>query len=217
MGKINIKSTPNVLTVIRIILAFFAILFVCLYKTKTGICDNLYGYMFTSIYVHIPIAYVVAGSIFLFACATDWLDGHLARKYKWVSNFGKLWDPIADKILIDGLLIALAVNNSIPVFVTIIMIIRDIIIDAMRMYASSNGRIVPANIWGKLKTVTQMVAITVTFFAFGIVENIQNNVIAYYFVINLLHLIACAFSVASGIIYAINIQGNNNKTNATKK
>lgn len=218
MGKIDKKSTPNVLTVIRIILAFFAILFVCLYKTKTGICNNLYGYMFASIYVHIPIAYVVAGSIFLVACVTDWLDGYLARKYKWISNFGKLWDPIADKILIDGLLIALAVNNSIPVFVPIIMIIRDIVIDAMRMYASSIGHVVSANIWGKLKTVAQMIAITVTFFAFGIVQNVQSNVIVYYFVINLLHLIACVFSVTSGIIYAINIQGNNNnKANAAKK
>lgn len=218
MDKIKAKSIPNILTIIRIILAIFAILFVCLYKAKNaGINYTLYHYFFSGMYFYIPVAYIIAGSIFLVACATDWIDGHLARKYNWISDFGKLWDPIADKILIDGLLIALAVNNSIPVFVPIIMIIRDIIVDAMRMYASSKGNVVAANIWGKLKTVAQMIAIATTFFAFGIVENAQNHLVLYYFVVNLLYLIACTFSITSGIIYAINIHGKSNKANVTKK
>lgn len=218
MDKIKAKSIPNILTIIRIILAIFAILFVCLYKIENASLNyTLYGYIFSGMYIHIRVAYIVAGSIFLAACVTDWVDGHLARKYNWISDFGKLWDPIADKILIDGLLIALAVNNSIPVFVPIVMIIRDIVVDAMRMYASSKGNVVAANIWGKLKTVTQMIAIATTFFAFGIVEYTQNHLVLYYFVVNLLYLIACVFSITSGIIYAINIQGKSNKANVTKK
>ena len=217
MGKIDKKSTPNILTVIRIILAICAILFVCLYKTETRISDTLYGYMLLNLDIQIPIAYIIAGAIFLVACATDWLDGYLARKYNWISNFGKLWDPIADKILVDGLLIALAINSSIPIYVPIVMIIRDIVVDAMRMYASSKGNVVAANIWGKLKTVTQMIAIAATFFVFGIVENAQNHLVLYYFVVNLLYLIACTFSITSGIIYVINIQGKNKKANVTEK
>ena len=200
MEKISKKSIPNILTIVRIILAVFAILFVCIEKFwKTA----AFSYMFNDYktVVYIPITYILAGVFFVIASITDLLDGYLARKYNWISNFGKLWDPIADKILINGVLIGLAVNGSVPVFIPIIMICRDIIVDASRMYASTKGKVVAANIWGKLKTVSQMIGIILILFVFGIV----NNNVFHYLVQNLCLLVATVFSVVSGVIYEIQI------------
>ena len=201
MEKISKKSIPNILTIVRIALAVFAILFVCIEKFwKTA----AFSYMFNDYktVVYIPITYILAGVFFVIASITDLLDGHLARKYNWISNFGKLWDPIADKILINGVLIGLAVNGSVPVFIPIIMICRDIIVDASRMYASTKGKVVAANIWGKLKTVSQMIGIILILFVFGIVNN---NDVFHYLVQNLCLLVATVFSVVSGVIYEIQI------------
>ena len=195
MEKISKKSIPNILTIVRIILAVFTILFVCIYKFWP---TKAFSYMFNDI----PITYILAGVFFVIASITDLLDGHLARKYNWISNFGKLWDPIADKILINGVLIGLAVNGSVPVFIPIIMICRDIIVDASRMYASTKGKVVAANIWGKLKTVSQMIGIILILFVFGIVNN---NDVFHYLVQNLCLLVATVFSVVSGVIYEIQI------------
>ena len=200
MEKISKKSIPNILTIVRIILAVFAILFVCIEKFwKTA----AFSYMFNDYktVVYIPITYILAGVFFVIASITDLLDGHLARKYNWISNFGKLWDPIADKILINGVLIGLAVNGSVPAFIPIIMISRDTIVDASRMYASTKGKVVAANIWGKLKTVSQMIGIILILFVFGIV----NNNVFHYLVQNLCLLVATVFSVVSSVIYEIQI------------
>ena len=203
MEKISKKSIPNILTIVRIILAVFTILFVCIYKFWP---TKAFSYMFNDI----PITYILAGVFFVIASITDLLDGHLARKYNWISNFGKLWDPIADKILINGVLIGLAVNGSVPAFIPIIMISRDTIVDASRMYASTKGKVVAANIWGKLKTVFQMIAIILILFSFGIV---YNNLVFYYLVQNLFLLVATVFSVVSGVIYEIQIFKKENKVN----
>lgn len=200
MEKISKKSIPNILTIVRIILAVFAILFVCIYNHWN---TEAFSYTFNDgTRVGVPITYILAGVFFVIASFTDLMDGQLARKYHWISDFGKLWDPIADKILINGVLIGLAVNGSIPVFIPIIMICRDIIVDASRMYASTKGKVVAANIWGKLKTVFQMIAIILILFSFGIVSN---NLVFQYLVQNLLLLVATVFSVVSGVIYEVQI------------
>lgn len=202
MEKISKKSIPNILTIVRIILAVFAILFVCIYNYKFWDTEA-FSYTFNDgTKVAVPITYILAGVFFVIASITDLMDGQLARKYHWISDFGKLWDPIADKILINGVLIGLAVNGSIPVFIPIIMICRDIIVDASRMYASTKGKVVAANIWGKLKTVFQMIAIILILFSFGIVNN---NLVFQYLVQNLFLLVATVFSVVSGVIYEVQI------------
>ena len=213
MEKISKKSIPNILTIVRIILAVFAILFVCIEKFwKTAAFSYMFNDYKTVVYV--PITYILAGVFFVIASITDLLDGYLARKYNWISNFGKLWDPIADKILINGVLIGLAVNGSVPVFIPIIMICRDIIVDASRMYASTKGKVVAANIWGKLKTVFQMIAIILILFSFGIV---YNNLVFHYLVQNLLLLVATVFSVVSGVIYEIQIFKKEKQVNEQQK
>ena len=214
MEKISKKSIPNILTIVRIILAVFAILFVCIYKSWP---TEAFWYTFNDgTKVAVPITYILAGVFFVIACITDLMDGQLARKYHWISDFGKLWDPIADKILINGVLIGLAVNGSIPVFISIIMICRDIIVDASRMYASTKGKVVAANIWGKLKTVFQMIAIILILFSFGIVI-VSNNLVFQYLVQNFFLLVATVFSVVSGVIYEVQIFKKEKHANEQQK
>ena len=94
------------------------------------------------------------------------------------------------------------------------MICRDIIVDASRMYASTKGKVVAANIWGKLKTVLQMIAIILILFSFGIV---YNNLVFHYLVQNLLLLVATVFSVVSGVIYEIQIFKKEKQVNEQQK
>lgn len=97
--------------------------------------------------------------IFIFASTTDYLDGVIARKYNLITTFGKFVDPIADKLLVNTLLLLLACDQRISIVLVILMISRDTIVDAVRFFASASNRVLPANVWGKLKTVLQMIAI----------------------------------------------------------
>ena len=116
----------------------------------------------------IDLINLIAAVIFVLASITDYFDGMLARKWNQVTNLGKFLDPIADKMLVDSLLIFLVIRPSynenqltIPLFCTVLMILRDLIIDTMRSVAAAKGKVVAANIFGKLKTVFQMIAIPV--------------------------------------------------------
>ncbi len=109
--------------------------------------------------------------VFIIAAATDFLDGYLARKWKQVTTLGKFLDPIADKMLVNSSLVILAVTMPfygnvpalIPWFCVVIMILRDLVVDTMRFVAASKGKVVAANIFGKLKTIFQMVALPLVF------------------------------------------------------
>ena len=108
--------------------------------------------------------------VFLLASMTDFLDGYLARKNNEVTDLGKFLDPIADKMLINSMMVFLALNfvslashQRFAFFLVIIMIIRDLVVDGLRFMVAKKNVVVAANIFGKLKTVTQMVAIIVVF------------------------------------------------------
>jgi len=105
---------------------------------------------------------------FIVAAFTDLVDGYLARKWHQVTDLGKFLDPIADKLLVDCMLIFLVIQSSygkddmlIPVFAVILMIARDLVIDGLRSLAASKNVVLAANMFGKIKTVCQMVAIPV--------------------------------------------------------
>lgn len=102
---------------------------------------------------------IVAFTIFTIASITDFFDGYLARKYNLMTTFGKFADPIADKMLVNTMLLLLSNSNYLIILPVIIMITRDIIVDGMRMLASNNGVVVSAGYLGKLKTVSQMILI----------------------------------------------------------
>lgn len=111
--------------------------------------------------VVLPGTQVITLIIFAVASFTDFLDGYIARKYKMITSFGKFIDPIADKLLVNTVFILLAVSGTVSIVPVLFMIWRDTIVDAMRMMAAQKGVVVAAGIWGKLKTVLQMVTIIV--------------------------------------------------------
>jgi len=102
---------------------------------------------------------IIALVLFIAASLTDMLDGKIARKYNLVTNFGKLMDPVADKLLVCSAMIVLVQMGRIPAWIVIIIISRDFIINGLRLIASDNGVVIAASYWGKFKTVFQMIMI----------------------------------------------------------
>lgn len=103
--------------------------------------------------------YFICAILFCIASYTDYLDGQIARKNHLITTFGKFMDPIADKLLVNSVLILLAYDNKIPVLCVILMTGRDLIVDAIRLMAAQNQKVIAAGPLGKLKTVCQMLAI----------------------------------------------------------
>lgn len=106
-------------------------------------------------------------AIFVAASVTDWFDGHLARKYNLITNFGKFMDPLADKLLVCSAMICMIELDKLPAWVVIIIIGREFIISGFRLIAAENGIVIAANYWGKFKTVSQMIMIILLMLNFG--------------------------------------------------
>ena len=111
----------------------------------------------------LPIVNIIILIIFLVASFTDYLDGHIARKRNIVTNFGKFLDPIADKLLVLAALVMLVEVGIIPGWITIIIAAREFMVSAIRMLVATEGKVIAASKLGKIKTVTQMVAISLAF------------------------------------------------------
>lgn len=103
----------------------------------------------------------IALAIFIIASLTDLLDGKIARKYNLVTNFGKFTDPLADKLLVCSVLIAMSSLGVIPAWITIVIIAREFIISGFRLIAAEKGVVIAASMWGKWKTTFQMVMLCV--------------------------------------------------------
>ena len=133
-------NLPNKLTVLRMIMIVPFVVFML-----TDIAGDLSKW--------------IALALFVVASLTDLLDGHIARKYNLVTNFGKFVDPLADKLLVCAAMICLVETGKIPSWVVIIIISREFIISGFRLIASDNGIVIAASYWGKFKTVFQMIMI----------------------------------------------------------
>ena len=121
--------------------------------------------------VGIPITYLIMDVIFIIASITDKLDGYIARSRNQVTTFGKFLDPIADKILVLAAMIMLVEFGKLPAWIPVIVLAREFIVSGYRLIAvEKGGKVIAASVWGKLKTVTQMIAIILAFLdvnAFG--------------------------------------------------
>ena len=145
----------------------------------------------------IDTKYIIAGVLFIIASLTDFLDGYVARKYNMVTDFGKMMDAIADKVLVNGVLILLAYNHNLPVIVPVVVILRDTVVDAIKMASGAKGKVVAASMAGKVKTACMMVGLTLVLFS---------NIPFEFFGIGVgkgLVLLATCLSVYSGLEYYI--------------
>ncbi|WP_084269023.1 CDP-diacylglycerol--glycerol-3-phosphate 3-phosphatidyltransferase [Mycoplasmoides alvi] len=201
------KNIPNILTVSRIILI---IPIIVLLSIETNLIYS-FNFLFLSseININVSIGLFISGILFIISGFTDWLDGYLARKWDVVSNIGKLWDPLADKILINSVLIIFAVKGYVHFIIVIIFVVRDIIIDGLRMFAMNRNILLSANIFGKLKTIFQMLACSLTFFVFGLSFNLNltsGEEIWYWIIQMLIYWFALIFSILSCVIYFNQVQ-----------
>ncbi len=179
-------NLPNKLTVFRMILVpiFLIVAYVGIPGTILGVSNTFW----------------VLDIIFIIASLTDKFDGAIARKYNLVTDFGKFLDPIADKILVLSALVMLVEFGKIPAWIPIIVLAREFLVSGYRLVAAqSSGKVIAANIWGKLKTVTQMIAIILIFIdsynffdfiqkhsemnIFGLVLNVVTSVLMFISVI----------------------------------
>ena len=153
-------NLPNKLTILRVILIPFFVVFMLF--DITGAADKW-----------------IALVIFCGASLTDMLDGKIARKYNLVTNFGKFMDPLADKLLVCTALICLTSMNRLNVIVVLVIIAREFIISGFRLVASDNGIVIAASYWGKFKTVSQMALIIVLIMDLGGVWNVVGTVLTW--------------------------------------
>lgn len=152
-------------------------------------------------FLNIPITDWVIDMIFVIASITDKLDGYIARSKNQITTFGKFLDPIADKILVLAAMLMLVEMNRLPAWIPVIVLAREFIVSGYRLVAvEKGGNVIAANLWGKLKTVTQMIAIILAFLdknAFGIFLTGNLEGIEFYF--NILTSILMFVSVIATI------------------
>lgn len=153
-------NLPTKITVMRLFLTVIIVALLC-------IPFSFFGFNFPKYDVNgvaVELNYIIAGVIFIVASLTDFLDGYLARKNNQVTDTGKMLDAIADKVLVNPILVILAANGFINAIIPVIIISRDIIVDAIKMEAANKGKVVAAIKSGKLKTASMMVGLTLVFF-----------------------------------------------------
>jgi CDP-diacylglycerol--glycerol-3-phosphate 3-phosphatidyltransferase len=183
-------NIPNQITVARLILTLLFVVAISYDFTFQGL---------------------VAFSIFVIASFTDWLDGYLARKWNQTTDFGKLLDPLADKILVTSALFFLVYVDLVPLWMAILMVSREFLITGLRLIATAKGIVLAAERTGKHKTISQLVAILIAL-AYLTVEEIQFHIQDRAFLpetiiygidklITLSFWIATLLTIASGFLY----------------
>ena len=186
-------NLANKLTIFRIILVPIMVI-VSFFETNTT-------------YFGIPITYLIMDFIFIIASITDKLDGSIARSRNQITTFGKFLDPLADKILVLAAMMMLVEFAKLPAWVPIIVVAREFIVSGYRLVAvEKGGKVIAASIWGKLKTVTQMIAIILAFidvngfFAFTN-GNLTGFALGLNVVASFMMLISVVATIFSGVDY----------------
>ena len=186
-------NLANKLTIFRIILVPFMVIIPFL-----GIEGDLLG---------IPITYWLIDIVFILASITDKLDGYIARSKNQITTFGKFLDPLADKILVLAAMIMLVEMNKLPAWIPIIVLAREFMVSGYRLVAvEKGGKVIAASKWGKLKTVTQMIAIILAFLdlnAFGtcFMGILEGGDFVLNFIVTIMMIIQTIATVFSGIDY----------------
>ena len=184
-------NLPNKISLSRIFMAVI-IIFLCLFPFYS-LNINIPQYNVNGIIV--DMRYIISGIIFIIASVSDFIDGRMARKNNLVTDTGKILDSIADKVLVNSVLIIFASNGFIHPIIAVIYIFRDEVVNALRIHAAKNGVVVAAGMNGKIKTFAMMVGLSLMFFynlPFELI-NIRLDKFLVFF--------ATIMSVVSGIEY----------------
>ena len=187
-------NLPNRLTISRIILTVVIIIILTFPFYQVGIEFPMWTWRFKEV-IEVDSRYIISGILFVIASFTDFLDGKIARKRGLVTDFGKFIDAIADKVLVNSVLILLATNAIISPIIPVVIIFRDTIVDSIRMMPANKGVVVAAGKAGKAKTAIMMVGLTLTFF-YNLPFEIWNIDVS-----TVLLVIATVLSIYSGIEY----------------
>ena len=183
-------NLPNKLTLIRIAIVPFFVLFMC-------VSD-------------IPLRFVWALLLFVAASVTDLLDGKIARKYDLITNFGKFLDPLADKILVAAALVCFVEQGWTYSWIVIIILLREFTVSGIRLAAISGNQtaVIPANIWGKVKTVFTMIAIIAVLamhilMTFGLLVELEGSFVSIpvQIITDILMYLTAAVTLISGVKY----------------
>lgn len=170
-------NTPNKLTLLRVIMIP----------------------VFMVVYMYYNVYPIISAGIFALAFLTDMLDGYLARKNNQVSNFGKIMDPLADKVLVAAAMVLLTASGIVNAWVTVLVLAREFAVSGIRIAAAAEGNVVAASIWGKIKTIWQFIAITIALLLSG-----KNEIFEWQqLFIEILMWINLALTVLSGADYII--------------
>lgn len=181
-------NLPNILTISRVVITPF--------------------FLVTILMETLPHRFLIACIIFSIASITDAIDGHLARKNNQITNFGKFLDPIADKILTTAALLAFMSMGLCNIWIVMLVLTREFAIASVRMVAATNGVVIPANVWGKIKTVSQMVFTILIMLLGEVYFVVESSNVALFaklpdlsLISNGLLWITAILTVVSGIIY----------------
>lgn len=185
-------NKANKITISRIILSIVIVIILLFPFYEIGV--EFPTYLLKGRIV-IDLKYIIVGLLFIIASLTDYLDGFVARKYNMVTDFGKLIDTISNKILINSVLIVLACEGKISVIVTVVIIVRDIIVDSLKMNMANKGYTVGEIYLSKIKTITLMIGIILTLF-----YNVPFELIPLR-VSDFLLAVAAILSVITGVKY----------------
>ena len=175
-------NLPNKLTIVRMVLTpVFLVVFLAPF---------------------IPYHYFLGLIVYAAGCITDFLDGKIARKYNLITTFGKLADPVADKMLTTAALLALMDAGYCSLYIVFIVLTREFAVTSVRLAASAQGVVIPANIWGKIKTVAQMVSTILIMLLMALADA---GILAQSFplgiISSVLLWITAVLAVVSGVIY----------------
>lgn len=154
-------NKANKITMSRIILSLIIIILLLFPFHEIGIDFPIFLIKGSIV---INIKYIIVGVIFIIASLTDFFDGYVARKYNIVTDFGKMIDAISDKLLTNSVLIILSCEGKISAVITVVIVMRDIIVDSIKMVVGNKGKAVAAIYLAKVKTATLMVGIVLTLF-----------------------------------------------------
>ena len=155
----------------------------------------------------VPLSFVIIDVIFVIASLTDKLDGYIARSRNQITNLGKFLDPIADKILVIVAMLILVEAGKLPAWIPAIVVIREFIVSGYRLIAvEKQGKVIAASVWGKIKTCTQMLGLTIAFLdvhSFGAIftENLTGGAYVLNLATTLLLGISVIATIFSGIDY----------------